>query len=157
LNLLHNRPRCRRAMLTTLKTWEDLYASLPRYGAIRERDVVAIERAIHRQRWFMGMLGMLAALDTELWPSGEISKVPAGSLVMADGFESLVTTFWWMCTIASEYKRHGTAENTNEIGFDWKADWIEGLGYCCRVWQNVSLRGVQPISRLAHVRVLPSY
>ena len=140
-------------MLSTLKTWEDLYASFPRYNAIHEREVNAVERAIQRQRWFMGMAGMLAALDTELWPPGEVPTIPAGSLVTGQGFESLVTTFWWMSTIASEYKKHGIAENSKGTGSDWKRDWVEGLGYCCQVWQSVSFNRVQPISRLAQVPV----
>ena len=96
---------------------------------------------------------MLAALDTELWPPGQVSTILAGSLVTSDGFESLVTTFWWMCTIASEYKKHGLAEKTNETGSDWKADWIEGLGYCCQVWRSVSPERIKPISRLAQLSI----
>jgi hypothetical protein len=129
LNLLHNRPRSRRAMLSSMTNWETLYTSLPRHTAIRPQDAKALENALLRQRSFMGALGMLGGFDTELWPS----KIVGGRFSRpGEEPESPGHMFWWTKEIAQQYVRHAADRSC------WRFQLIKGIASSFAAFETVS-------------------
>jgi hypothetical protein len=140
LNLLHNRSRTRRSLLSSMENWDDLREQLSRSAAFRQTDLDNLEKALERQRLFMGLLGMLGGLDNELWPPGPVGRGEDGKIGAGGEPEQLAMVFWWIKNIAERYLE--IAEPGESIkADDWKTLWMSSWCHIANGMFLVSLGG----------------
>ena len=130
LNLLHNRSRTRRSLLSSMENWDDLREQIPRSPAFRRTDLDSLEKALERQRLFMGLLGMLGGLDNELWPPGPVGRAEDGRLGAGGEPEQLAMVFWWIKNIAERYLEIAESNEFTKAD-DWKMLWMSS-------WSHIS-------------------
>lgn len=109
--------------MSSMENWDDLREQLPRSAVFRQTDLDNLEKALERQRLFMGLLGMLGGLDNELWPPGPVGRGEDGKIGAGGEPEQLAMVFWWIKNIAERYLE--IAEPGESIkADDWKTLWM---------------------------------
>ena len=106
-----------------MENWDDFREQLPRSVVIRHADLEKLEKALERQRLFIGLLGMLGGLDNELWTPGPVGRDEHGKLQAGGDAEMLAMVFWWMRELAAQYLKIADSQTCQDTD-DWKAMWM---------------------------------